>query len=223
MYLCKAAGNATQLFAIRTAVALYDQALEIADRLGTTVAPQTLMEIHHAKANLHLILSDFDRSRIEGERLLDLARGTNDRVSEGKALASMAQASTRAHDFDRALTYARQAITVAEQADTRSVWSIATIVGTVYYLTAGSIRREGYASPQDPSSDRRCHASRTHLYDRLLKNWKETTSSITLNLRVYSSLLYKSLLALLVSKLLVTACPDQRATTMRRSQYLKKE
>ena len=82
-YFCQAAEKAAQAFATREAVALYDQALEAAGHLGAAVDAETLMAIHQAKANLYFVLSDFERARAEGERLLALARRAGDRVREG--------------------------------------------------------------------------------------------------------------------------------------------
>jgi class 3 adenylate cyclase/tetratricopeptide (TPR) repeat protein len=119
-YLLKAAEKAGKAFATREALALYDQALEAAGQLGAVVDARILMAIHQAKSDLYFVLSDFERSRAEGERLLALARQAQDRVSEGAALVRMAYASRWAHDFDRALAYARQAIVVGEEADAKS-------------------------------------------------------------------------------------------------------
>jgi class 3 adenylate cyclase/tetratricopeptide (TPR) repeat protein len=120
-YLCKAAAKATQAFATREAVALYDQALEAADRLDGAVDTQNLIAIHQAKANLYSILSDFERSQAEGERVIALARKIGDRVSEGTALVGMGWASTFGHDLDRALTEGQQAITVGKAAESKPV------------------------------------------------------------------------------------------------------
>jgi predicted ATPase len=62
------------------------KALEAADQLDDAVAPQTLMVIHQAKANLYFVLSDFGRSHDEAARLLALARQGKNRVSEAGAL-----------------------------------------------------------------------------------------------------------------------------------------
>jgi predicted ATPase len=53
-YLYKAAEKAAQAFAIREAIALYDQALEAASHLGDAVDTSALMAIHQAKADLAL-------------------------------------------------------------------------------------------------------------------------------------------------------------------------
>jgi tetratricopeptide (TPR) repeat protein len=113
-YLCKGAEKALQAYATREAVTLYDEALGVASQLGNAVEAQTLMAIHQAMANLYFAMSNFERSRVEAERLLTLARQGGDRVSEARALASLAFATTWAHNFDQGLEYSRQAIEVAE-------------------------------------------------------------------------------------------------------------
>jgi class 3 adenylate cyclase len=120
-YLCKAAEKAAQAFATREAVVLYDQALEAAGYLGQGVEVQTVMAIHQAKADLYMILSDFERARAEVTLLLTRAREAGDRMREGAARATMALASMMGHNFDQALAEAHQAIEVAEGADIKPV------------------------------------------------------------------------------------------------------
>jgi len=120
-YLLKAAEKATKSFAIREAVALYDQALEAAERLGDAVDIKTLMSIRQAKMKLFFVLSDFMRSRTEGERLRDLARKTGDRLTEGAAIAGMGLASLWAHDFEQAVADSHEGIEVAECVDAKAV------------------------------------------------------------------------------------------------------
>jgi tetratricopeptide (TPR) repeat protein len=138
-YLLKAAEKAAKAFATREAVVLYDQALEAAGQLGTTVDARTLMAIYQAKANLYFVLSDYERSRSEGERFLGLARQVGDRVSEGAALAGMGLASTWAHDLGRVLAYARQAIEVAEQMDAKPVLAAGRYVTGSVHTYAGRL------------------------------------------------------------------------------------
>jgi tetratricopeptide (TPR) repeat protein len=136
-YLLKAAEKATKAFAIREALSLYDQALEVADHLGEAVELTTLMKVHQAKSNLCFVLSDFESSRAEGERLLQLARRASDPVIEGVALAGMGFASLWAHNFDRALEYSSQAIEVAAAVDAKPVLAGGHFVtGFVYGVTA---------------------------------------------------------------------------------------
>ena len=138
-YLLKAAEKASKGFAIREALALYDQALEAAGRLGDAVDIKTLMAIHQARTSLYFILSDFEISRAESERLLTLARRAGDRVSEGGALVGMGHASLWAHDFDHALDYSRQAIEVASAADAKPVLAGGHFVTGFVYATLGRL------------------------------------------------------------------------------------
>jgi len=112
-YLLQAAGRAARAFATREALALYDEALAAAGRQPGGADVETAMAVHQAKAALYFVVSDFERSRVEGERLRELARGAGDRAREGAALAAIAWASTWARDLDGAVAHARRAIEVA--------------------------------------------------------------------------------------------------------------
>ncbi len=136
-YLVKAAEKAVRASATREAINLYEQAEEVAGKLGDTADVKSIIAIHQAKMNLYFILSNFERSRGAGERLLVIARTAGDRVSEGRALAGMGLASLWAHHFDRALDYSRKAIEVASAVDAKPVQAGGHIVtGVVYQVTA---------------------------------------------------------------------------------------
>ena len=120
-YLLKAAEKATKAFATREALALYDQAEEAVPQCGGETLAQTMMGIHQARADLYLLVSDFERARTEWEGVLTLARQSGDRVSEGAALVGMGTASFLGHKFDQALAEAQQAIVVAETVGAQSV------------------------------------------------------------------------------------------------------
>jgi DNA-binding NtrC family response regulator/tetratricopeptide (TPR) repeat protein len=113
-YLCKAAEKATQAFAIREALALYDRALEIAEESGPGPSVPDAVAIHNARSALYFLVSDFDRSRAEAERVATLARRMGDPDREGRALAAIGWASMWARDLDGAIEASRQAIQVAE-------------------------------------------------------------------------------------------------------------
>ena len=131
-YFCHAAEKATQAFAMREAVALYEQALEAAGHLGDAVDAETLMAIHQAQAALYFVLSDFTRARAEGARVLALAQRVGKREREAIALAGMGMASTWGHDFAQALADASQAIAIAREVD-------ATPVMAGGYFTTGMV------------------------------------------------------------------------------------
>ncbi|MGH7310101.1 MAG: AAA family ATPase [Candidatus Rokuibacteriota bacterium] len=113
-YLLAAAARATATFAVREALSLYDEALEAARRQPGEADPVTIMAIHEAKAALHVVVSDFEQSRVEAGRLVELAGAAGDRPRQAAALAALAWASMWARDLDGATAYASQAIDVAE-------------------------------------------------------------------------------------------------------------
>jgi class 3 adenylate cyclase/tetratricopeptide (TPR) repeat protein len=175
-YFCQAAEKAAQAFANREAVALYDQALEAAGHLGQAVDIQTVMAIHQAKANLYFVLSDFQSSRAEGERLLALARQVEDRGREARALAGMGMASARGHDFDRGLVEAHQAIAIASEIEARPVLASGYFTtGLVHAVTdhLDAARQEiDLAITISRSGGDIVHQSFALMFAGQLKNWR---------------------------------------------------
>ncbi len=113
-YLRKAAEKATQAFAIREALALYQRALEVAGNADPSPSAEDVIAIHQARSALYFLVSDFDRSRAEAERVAALARQVGDPDREGRALAAVGWAAMWARDLDGAVEAARQAIQIAE-------------------------------------------------------------------------------------------------------------
>ena len=113
-YLCKAAEKATHAFATREALALYQRALEVAEHADPGPSVEDVIAIHQARSALYFLVSDFDRSRAEAERVAALARQVGDADREGRALAAIGWASMWARDLDGAVEAARRAIEVAE-------------------------------------------------------------------------------------------------------------
>jgi class 3 adenylate cyclase/tetratricopeptide (TPR) repeat protein len=134
-YLLKAAEKAAKAFATREALALYNQAEEAGRQCGGETLAQTMMGIHQARADLYLLVSDFEHAHTEWACALTLARQTGAQVSAGTALVGMGTASYLGHKFDQALAEARQAIVVAETVDAQSVLAGAHLtIGYVYEL-----------------------------------------------------------------------------------------
>jgi len=175
-YFCKAAKKAVQTFATREAVVLYDQALEAADHLGEDVEYKTLIAIHQAKVELYAVLSDFERARAEGDRILALARRVGDRVNEGSALARMASALYWAHDFDGALEYSLGAIEVATLADAKQVLAAAHFTaGTVHAMTGRLNQAEEELTRSFTISHAVgdvVHQTQSLIFAGYLKNWE---------------------------------------------------
>jgi class 3 adenylate cyclase len=113
-YLMRAADKAARAFATRDALALYDAAEAMADRLRDGVPVDARMAIHRGRAEIYVLLSDFDRARADWDAVLRLARRIGDRHAEGGALVAMGQASWLGHHFDQSLEDSRQAAEIAE-------------------------------------------------------------------------------------------------------------
>jgi len=111
-YLLKAAEKAAAAFALRDALALYDQALVVADHLGDTLSAAARMAIHEAKSSHAFFVGDFNQGRAEGERWLALAEHAGDQIAAAAALAWTSFATMWAQDFAAATDYARRAIEV---------------------------------------------------------------------------------------------------------------
>ncbi len=111
-YLLKAAEKAAAAFALRDALALYDQALAVADHLGDALPAAARMAIHQAKSSHAFFVGDFNQGRAEGERWLALAEHAGDRTAAAAALAWTSFATMWAQDFGAASDYARRAIEV---------------------------------------------------------------------------------------------------------------
>ena len=134
-YFLMAAKKAAQAFAIREAIALYNQALEAAGHTGGAADARAVIEIHRAKSTLHFVVSEFELARAESEQVAALARHLGDRRREAKALSAIGWAAMWARDLDGAVTHAREAIAVAgpDGGDT-----VARAYFTIGYVRAGT-------------------------------------------------------------------------------------
>jgi len=138
-YLVKAADKAARAFATRDALALYNEALDVTEQLGTAANATIGMAIHRAKADLYFVLSEFERFRTENERLLALAHQAGDRMTEAGALAGAGWASIFAHDFDVGLDYSDQAIQVAKQSGATTTLAAAHFTSGLVYAARGQL------------------------------------------------------------------------------------
>ena len=175
-YLCKAANKAAQTFSNHEAVALYDQALEAAKHLADAVAVQTLMTIHQAKMNLHFILSEFEKSRAEGELLLTLARRVGDRAKEGVALAAMGRASHYAHDSNQGLIDCAKAIEIAAETGDEPVLATSHYTIGLIHAVRGRFQQARENIKQvlsfSPSEDIVAYQSFALYLSGLMHNWE---------------------------------------------------
>jgi DNA-binding NtrC family response regulator/tetratricopeptide (TPR) repeat protein len=174
--LLRAADKAALAFAPREALALYDEALQAAVRHPGGLDVEAAMTVHQAKAALAFVVSDFEQSRAEGARLLDLARRAGDRPREATALAAMAWAATWSRDLERAVDDARQAIAVAEPAGAEAALGRSHfIIGWVRAVTGGleeAEREIARALPRSRSARDAVHESLALTAAGMVRTWE---------------------------------------------------
>ena len=174
IHLVRAAEAAARAFATRDALALYDEALEVAGRLSG-VGPRVIA-IHQAKSALYFVVSDFERSRQAAARARELAHDAGDATREGVALAAMAWAATWARDLDGAVAHARQAIDVAEPVGADAVLARAQFtIGFVRGVTGGldeAKRAVEYSLTASRSGGDLVHHSLSLSMAGLIKTWE---------------------------------------------------
>jgi len=110
----RAAEAARAVFANREALARYDQALEAAGR--TALSPAEELPLYEGRADVHAVLGDFERARVDYEAALRQARASGDPLGEARVLGTLAGLWGGHKDYDRGLALSREAVAVAEGA-----------------------------------------------------------------------------------------------------------
>jgi tetratricopeptide (TPR) repeat protein len=112
-YFENAADQAAAAFAIHEALALCDETIEALGHGGESVdSAQRKGDLHTKKANLFMLVSDFERAQVEHQKAAMVARQLGNDGREGAAIAGMALASLRAHKFERSLEESERAIEI---------------------------------------------------------------------------------------------------------------
>jgi class 3 adenylate cyclase/tetratricopeptide (TPR) repeat protein len=138
-YYLKAADKAARAFATRDALVLYDAAEATANRAQEGATLPMRMTIHRRRAELYVLVSDFDRARAESEDVLRLSRQSGDHHAEGEALVSMGQASLLGHHFDQCLDDSRQAAAIAETLGAPSILNGSLLNEAFVYEVTGRL------------------------------------------------------------------------------------
>ena len=138
-YLVKAGGKAARAFASREALALYDEAERVAEELGDAASWETWLGLHRARLDLYVLVGEFERARDAGERALDVARANGAVGAEGEVLAAISMASVLAHQFERALDEARQAVAIGERTHAPHVVAAASLATVFVYEVTGRL------------------------------------------------------------------------------------
>lgn len=113
-YLVKAGDKAAEAFANREALAFYDRALEVADRLGDGRTEATVAE---RECLIDLTVVDLPAALTDAERMRQAGRRLGDRRIEGRALARRGRVELVDHDFEAAEATFRAALAVGGEHD----------------------------------------------------------------------------------------------------------
>jgi tetratricopeptide (TPR) repeat protein len=89
------------VFANRDALARYDQALEAAGRAA--LSPAEELPLYEGRADVHAVLGDFERARVDYEAALRQARASGDPLGEARILGTLAGLWGGHRDYDRGL------------------------------------------------------------------------------------------------------------------------
>ena len=120
-YLIESADKAADACAVQEAIDYYDQALSTLQHFPPDQAISTQKMLHHKKAELFPLISDFDNAHKENHFVAELAKQTGDALAEGTALAAMAENSMFNHQLDRALEESRRVIAIGHQIDAQQL------------------------------------------------------------------------------------------------------
>ena len=138
-YFLKAADKATRAFATRDALSLYDAAEATAGRAPEGGTPQMRMIIHRGRAALYILVSDFERARVESECVRRLAGQNGDEQSEAEALVAMGQASLLGHQFEQCLDDSRQAAAIGATIGAQSILAGSLLNEAFVYEVTGRL------------------------------------------------------------------------------------
>lgn len=175
-YMLLGARKASAAFAQWEALALYERALDVTERLGDSAPPGTRTQIHSARCNLFFGVGEFARSRAEANALLDIARASENRPLTAAALALGAWAAVWMEDLDEGVTAATEAIRLGEETGfLRALGGGLLISGTVHAITGrhdeadADFARALAVSQEANDFDRQ---GQTRFFIGTLRNWR---------------------------------------------------
>jgi ATP/maltotriose-dependent transcriptional regulator MalT len=137
---CLAAGDeARHRFAIHSALSLYHQALNAAHNGVAAVEPPASIEAYERIGDTHLILDQRSEAEIAYGRMRDIAKSTEDRTAEARALAHLASVRVALYQLDLAEKTALKALALA--ASSHEPRLLATAHGSLgrAYLVRGEL------------------------------------------------------------------------------------
>lgn len=135
-YLVKAGQRLQQSYANREALAHYNRALTICERLGDKVNSPLLLTLYAGKGAVLFLLSEFLPSVAAYQRMLEVARQIGNRAKEAEALYQIGFSFYWAHEFEQALSYAEEAKALALAIDAKNTLAASFfVIGIVHQVT----------------------------------------------------------------------------------------
>jgi DNA-binding CsgD family transcriptional regulator/tetratricopeptide (TPR) repeat protein len=133
IHYCLAAGDqASQQFALYSALRWHQQALTAAEHVKKTIAPTILLTIFDHLGRTHRALEQRNEAEIIYSRMRDVAQNNRDRVAEVSALINLAYIRINQYQFDLAERTAQEALKIAEETgDLRMLSNVHACLGVL--------------------------------------------------------------------------------------------
>jgi class 3 adenylate cyclase/tetratricopeptide (TPR) repeat protein len=135
-YLVKAGQRLQQSYANQEALAHYNRALAVCERLGKAVEPGMPMTIYAGKGAVLFVTSEYLLSAEAYQQAVGMAQRCGDQHKEAETLYQLSWSFVWAHEFDKALAAAHQAKERALVIGARDILAgCLFVLGNVFYVT----------------------------------------------------------------------------------------
>lgn len=138
-YLVKAGQKLQQSSANQEALAHYNRALTVCERLGHEVEFSVLLTIHAGRGMVHFLLSEFLPSVAAYQHMLEVARRSRTQAKEAEALYQIGFSFLFAHEFEQALAYAEQAKALALTIGAKNTLAASIFAIGMVHLVTGKL------------------------------------------------------------------------------------
>lgn len=133
-YFQRAAEAAIQSFANQQAVEFYNQALEVADKLGAAADQPALLAIYEGRAKILTRLGVPQQAIADYQAMLAKAKELNDDSAQMRALNGIGSLHASHYDFSQAAEFFKEALEVARRlGDERGIADTLSQLGNFYY------------------------------------------------------------------------------------------
>ncbi|MCK6630473.1 MAG: tetratricopeptide repeat protein [Anaerolineae bacterium] len=133
-YFQRAAEAAIQSFANQQAVEFYNQALEVADKLGAAADQPALLAIYEGRAKILTRLGVPQQAIADYQAMLAKAKELDDDSAQMRALNGIGSLHASHYDFSQAAEFFKEALAVARRlGDERGIADTLSQLGNFYY------------------------------------------------------------------------------------------